>query len=307
MAGPTLSLCSWREPPCIYGLSRDCTGWRTNAHWKVKNRGIDYIYLTFADCFLGEKENRFSRVKWDQEREDDKYSVWSLASSESPRAWGLSCHLWGLSWFGLNNTILSADREFQHEPQHLTHQICVVDLVLDQRVFWGRAGQGRIFQSTLCSPPQLGCWSWPLPAQGGLHGGLLVTAQRDGWAAICEEQSQGLMSSAVNCSEAVFITRDIKSMAPCKAATAHPRAVRHFICLAALLWLITRGIIAFVTHSQVSGKGILPALHFQCPTYQLHPWCWQVRWTALFLSQGHFHSEKKTQNKMNTESPLILC
>lgn len=37
--------------------------------------GIDYIYLTFADCFLGKKNSRFSEKKWDQEREDGKYLV----------------------------------------------------------------------------------------------------------------------------------------------------------------------------------------------------------------------------------------
>lgn len=75
MGGSALSLCSWREPPCIYGLSQDYSGRRTNALWKEKNKGIDYIYLTFADCFLGEKNSRFSRVKWNQEREDSKYLV----------------------------------------------------------------------------------------------------------------------------------------------------------------------------------------------------------------------------------------
>lgn len=59
----------------MYGLSQDYTGWRANAHWKEKNRGIDYIYLTFANCFLGEKNSGFSRDKQDQEREDDKCLV----------------------------------------------------------------------------------------------------------------------------------------------------------------------------------------------------------------------------------------
>lgn len=146
--------------------------------------------------------------------------------------------------------------------------------MLNQRVLWqGRQPRSTcIFQSASGNPPQLSCALGALPARGAYTEGFLSQhKQMDGWAAICKEQSQDLISSTVNCWEAVFITRDVKSMAPCRAATAHRCAGETLHLSRQLCWAYYMRHNRFCYNSQVSGNNTLPAPHFQCLTYQLHP------------------------------------
>ena len=107
----------------------------------------------------------------------------------------------------------------------LITQACVVDLVLSHRVFCGRVqhGSGRQPQNTCMfqRAAHVVHHSWAaslgaLPAQGKPEQSSAChsTNPDDGWAAICEEQSQGLISSTVNCYEAVFMTTEIKLWLP---------------------------------------------------------------------------------------------
>lgn len=157
--------------------------------------------------------------------------------------------------------------------------------MLYQRVFCGRAGSHGTLASfrASCSPPQLGCCSGALPAQGGQHGGLLVTAPADGWMG-CHLQGAESRPDWLHC--------ELLQSCPCKAATAHRRAGKTLHLSRQLCSAYYMRHDCFCYTFTGIRKRHLPAPHFQCPTYQLHPWCLQVGLTALFLSRGHFHSEK---------------
>lgn len=128
------------------------------------------------------------------------------------------------------------------------------------------AGQAATEHSHL-SEPHVAHHSWAaalalcLPRGANTEGCLSQHQQMDGWAAICKEQSPGLIGSTVNCYEAV----------PARLQQPTVVLVRHFICLGSFARLITRGMIAFVTHSQVSGKDICPLLIFSAPLTNFIP------------------------------------